>query len=148
MAESVEQSVGTSLTTYLTQDQFEALLKNDVSKWLKAFLSNFPFEDVMRDGCWGNEKKLIEIEDVQEYEGFDAEQNVLGFHIKHVETEGGEYDQSDLTEVFAIFKDGKFLLHFGIDGTYNSYEYNNYDDDAYEVEKREVKVMQWLPKEK
>ena len=146
MADAIKQSTGTPLTEGMTQEQFEALLNTSVSDWLKAFLSNFQFKDVIGYGYEEDQKKFIEIEEVQEYEGFDGEETVLGFHIKHVESEGGEYDQSDITEVFAVYKDGKFVLHFAVDGTYNSYEYSNYNDFAYVVEKKEVKIiiMKWL----
>lgn len=145
MADATNQSTGTSLTEGMTQEQFEALLKKDVSDWLTAFLSNFPFKDVIGYGDDDDEgRRKISIDEVQEYEGFDREESVLGFHIKHVESEGGEYDGSDLTEVFAIYKDGKFVLHFAVDGNYSSYEYSTYNDFAYVVEKKEVKVMKWL----
>lgn len=149
MADATNQSAGTPLTEGMTQEQFDALLKKDVSEWLTAFLSNFEFKDECNNWGYGDDEdrpKCPTIEELQEYEYYNEDHKVLGFHIKHVESEGGEYDQSDITEVFAVFKDGKFVLHFAVDGTYNSYEYSNYDDEAYVVEKKEVKVMQWLPK--
>jgi hypothetical protein len=147
MADADNQSTGTSLTEGMTQEQFEALLKKDVSEWLTAFLSNFPFQDERGEGYEAEEKKIF-IEEIEEYQYFNHEHKVLGFHIKHKETEGGEYDCSDITEVFGIYKDGELVTYFAVDGTYSSYEYSNYNDHAYEVEKREVKVMKWLPKGK
>jgi len=139
----------------MTEEGFGQLLKTYLNGWLKAFLSNFSYDDVIgyyshleddEDDEDDPRPKCLDIEHVAEYESFGKNQKILGFYIKHVETVGGDYDGSDIDEVFAIYKDGNLITHFMVSGNYNSYEYNEFNNECIEVEHREVKVMQWLVK--